>query len=150
MSAWDGVEGSEQCQDCGGYNGLLWNAPDPLWKELVGRYGGLLCPRCFNARADKAGIQLKWTPIVARRDGVATTNWWSDPIRDRLLVGEPDPHYDNDGLAQVPQGHWGEIAKALGWPYETPYPDENRADRMPGVVYKDCGVNAEAEAGGAK
>lgn len=143
----DGIH--EVCATCGkGY--MLWNAPDPLWKELRGRYGGTLCPRCFDRLADEQGIRLVWTPVVVSRDGVPTTNHWADPIRDRLLVGEPDPTYHDGNLAQVPQGHWGEIAVALGWPYETPYPDENRADRMPGVVYKDSGVNAEAEAYAAK
>ena len=139
----DGV--SEQCRICGrGY--MLWHAPDPLWMELNGRYGGTLCPRCFDGRAREADIRLVWTPIVVSRDGVPTTNWWGDPIRDRLLIGEPDLDYHLNNKAQIPQGHWGDIAQALGWPYETYYPDENRNDTMPGVVYKDSGVNAEAEA----
>jgi hypothetical protein len=144
--SWDGAEGSESCMDCGGYNGLLWWSPDPLWKELIGHHWGCICPRCYDARATAAGYRLVWNPVVARHNGVPTTNHWCDPIRDRLLMGEPDPHYHDDEKAQVPQGHWGEIAAALGWPYETPYPDENRADTMPGVVYRDSGVNAEAVA----
>lgn len=137
----DGI--SEVCSTCGkGY--MLWHSPDPLWKELHGRYGGTLCPRCFDRLADERGILLVWTPVVTHRDGVATTNHWDDPIRDRLLVGEPDPGYHDGDKVQVPQGHWGKIAVALGWRYETSYPDENRADRMPGVTYRDCGVNGRA------
>jgi hypothetical protein len=143
-SAWADAEGSEPCQDCRKFNGLIWSSPQPLWMELNGRYGGLICPRCFDAKAEAAGIRLVWTPVVTCRDHVATTNHWTDPVRDRLLMGEPDPHYHDDERAQVPQGHWGEIAKALGWDYETPYPDENRSDRMAGVAYRDSGVNADA------
>ena len=140
--AWDGAEGSEPCEVCGKYNGVLWHAPQPLWNELHdGKYGGLMCPRCFNARAGERGITLIWTPVVVGRDGVATTNHWHDPIRDRLLMGEPDPHYHDEDLAQVPQGHWGEIAEALGWSYESSYPIDNRSDRMAGVEFKDSGVN---------
>ncbi len=134
----------EVCATCGrGY--MLWHAPDPLWAELIGHYGGTRCPRCFDALAEKAGIRLTWTPVVTSRDGVPTTNWWGDPIRDRLLVGEPDPGYFDEGKVNVPQGPWGAIAEALRWPYETPYPDENRIDHLHRVVYKDSGVNAEAE-----
>jgi DNA-directed RNA polymerase subunit RPC12/RpoP len=139
----DGV--SETCAICGrGY--MLWHAPQPLWDELIGHYAGTRCPKCFDDLAREKDIRIVWTPMVVRREGVATTNWWSDPIRDRLLVGEPDPGFHDDERAQVPQGHWGAIARALGWPYESPYPDENRGDRMEGVKYRDSGVNAEAEA----
>jgi len=140
----DGI--TEHCATCGrGY--MLWHSPDPLWQELIGHYGGTRCPRCFDQLATERGITLVWTPVVMARGHFSepTTNWWGDPIRDRLLMGEPDPHYHDNKRAQVPQGHWGEIAQALGWPYETPYPDENREDTMPGVVYRDSGVNAEAE-----
>jgi DNA-directed RNA polymerase subunit RPC12/RpoP len=138
---------TEHCATCGrGY--MLWHSPDPLWQELIGHYGGTRCPRCFDELATERGITLVWTPVVMARGHFSepTTNWWGDPIRDRLLMGEPDPHYHDNKRAQVPQGHWGEIAQALGWPYETPYPDENREDTMPGVVYRDSGVNAEAKA----
>jgi hypothetical protein len=137
-------DGHEVCGICGrGY--MLWHSPQPLWDELIGHYHGTRCPRCFEKLAHEAGIRLTWTPIVTRRDGVATTNWWGDPVRDRLLMGEPDPHFHDNEKAQVPQGHWGAIARLLGWPYETPYPDENREDTMPGVTYRDSRVNAEAE-----
>jgi len=146
IALWGGdAEGSETCRICGRFNGIIWHAPDRLWIELNGRYGGLMCPRCFTGVAREKGILLTWVPMVNRRDGVMTTNWWGDPVRDRLMMGEPDPHFFDDELVQVPQGHWGAIAVALGWSYETPYPDENRVDTMPGVVYRDSGVNREAE-----
>lgn len=120
--------GSELCQECGRrYNDFLWHAPTPLWMELVGHYGGLLCPRCFERKADAAGIRTMWTPMVTCRGHVATTNWWCDPTRDRLLMGDPDPHYADDDLAHVPQGHWGHIAATLEWFDEPYYPAENRA-----------------------
>lgn len=128
---------SETCQECGRRHHLLWHSPQPLWDELIGRPGGILCPRCFDAKARATGIWTLWTPMVVRRQGVATTNWWHDPVRDRLLMGEPDPHYFDEEKSNDPQGHWGDIAFVLGWDLASYYPDSNRSKALPpkpGVV----------------
>lgn len=120
---------TELCYDCGcRYNRTLWWAPNELWTELVtarpgdasGYAPGLLCPGCFNDRAKRAGIVLTWTPMVSgwREHGefVPSSNYWCDPTRDRLLVGEPDPNYLTiSGHARAPQPPWPKIAHALGW-----------------------------------
>ena len=46
---------SETCQECGRRHHLLWHSPQPLWDELIGRPGGILCPRCFDAKARATG-----------------------------------------------------------------------------------------------
>lgn len=118
----------ELCQECGRrYDAFTWWSPAPLWLELIGSYSGLLCPRCFTNKAKSAGYRLMWSPMVISNGGIVTTNHWLDPVRDRLLMGEPDPQYFNDGLVNVPQGHWGEIGKFLGWNLPSEYPVENCA-----------------------
>ena len=52
----------ETCQECGRrYCWTVWHAPDALWLELMGRSSGLLCPRCFTAKAHEAGHRLFWS-----------------------------------------------------------------------------------------
>lgn len=117
-------DGGELCQACGRPY-LRWAAPAPLWTELVGGEGGLLCPRCFDRLAQRADLRILWTPMVTSRAGVATTNHWCDPTRDRLLMGEPDPGYA-DGGVRDPQGPWGVVADALGWDRFSYYPPKSR------------------------
>jgi hypothetical protein len=118
----------ELCQECGRRYGLIWWAPQPLWDALMPTGGGLLCPACFNKKAKKAGFRLNWTPMVVEHNGVPTTNWWFDPVRDWLMMGEPDPDYHPNGLARVPQPTWARIGNALfGEDAPAPvYPIENR------------------------
>ncbi len=52
---------TEYCKVCGRRQQLLWHAPDDLWFELNGGEGGVLCPRCFDQRAQEAGHWLLWT-----------------------------------------------------------------------------------------
>ena len=54
------VADAEHCMDCGRPYALWWEAPDWLWKLLIGRPGGLLCPDCLDRRADAQGIVLRW------------------------------------------------------------------------------------------
>jgi hypothetical protein len=106
----------ELCQECGAYY-FSWHAPEPLWAELIGHGSGLLCPRCFDRKADRSGIWLMWTPMVhARRDPtgqrrwIETSNWWFDDTRDALMMGVPDP----DIKAHYPeQSPWNTVREAL-------------------------------------
>ena len=69
----------EYCEDCGARSPLVWWSPDDLWTELTGHrpaggdnMPGLLCPRCFDRRAQLRGIILRWHPTAAhRRAGIA-------------------------------------------------------------------------------
>jgi hypothetical protein len=61
---------SETCERCGRAY-FLWHAPDDLWSQVTGhpqREGdiaaGLYCPACFDRKADRLGITLKWRPEV--------------------------------------------------------------------------------------
>jgi hypothetical protein len=46
----------DQCQRCGGRNGS-WHAPNELWNKIITNPETLIiCPRCFQDLADKAGI----------------------------------------------------------------------------------------------
>lgn len=132
--------GSELCEECGGRNQFIWWSPQPLWNELHDdRYSGLLCPRCFDAKARAAGIMVNWTPmVVGRRNGAQvarsggemwepTTNWWLDETRDALMMGEPDPDFHPDGLARQPQPTWARIKAMYAPDLPSVYPDENRA-----------------------
>jgi hypothetical protein len=49
------------CEDCSGFN-PVWFAPNDIWNlvmggpEAKGDPGGMVCPSCFVARAEKAGV----------------------------------------------------------------------------------------------
>lgn len=126
---------SELCGECGRrYEGglgrqrefFIWHSPQPLWQEINGRYGGLRCPQCFNRAVRAAGYGVAWTPVVTRRDGVATTNHWNNETRDWLLMGIPDEEYPDRSEPKV----WAVVRDALEEAgYEQPpidyYPAEN-------------------------
>jgi hypothetical protein len=55
---------SELCQDCGRpYYATIWHADDELWRTLT-RRANLLCPACFDHRAQRVGLFLIWRPTV--------------------------------------------------------------------------------------
>jgi hypothetical protein len=59
----------EFCHDCGIEQPLVWSAPDWVWREVMERTdgGGVVCPRCFDARARAKGMVLYWKPTVEYR-----------------------------------------------------------------------------------
>jgi hypothetical protein len=63
----------EFCHDCGVRQPIVWSAPDGLWLRLVGRSGGVLCPACFDRRAQQAGLLLRWRPEILSVSGAPTT-----------------------------------------------------------------------------
>jgi hypothetical protein len=104
----------ERCQLCGRGWSFVWHAPDPLWRALVNSdLSGCVCPACFDTAATAEGFDLRWTPIVAQRNGVPTSNWWHDPTFDALAMSEPDPDYYSGGLVRVPQPVWREVREGL-------------------------------------
>lgn len=58
----------EFCHTCGVRQPLVWHAADNLWVEVSDK--GVLCPKCFDKRADRLGILLMWTPAIEMRNGV--------------------------------------------------------------------------------
>jgi hypothetical protein len=56
----------EFCKDCGVQQSLVWTASNQLWAEVSGRGdgGGVLCPICFDRRAQRLGYLLRWVPQV--------------------------------------------------------------------------------------
>ena len=50
------------CNDCRHPN-ITWYAPNELWNKLCERYE-IICPKCFQQRADKKGINLVFTTEV--------------------------------------------------------------------------------------
>ncbi|HXI19139.1 MAG TPA: hypothetical protein VNM48_22465 [Chloroflexota bacterium] len=63
----------EFCDDCGRRQPLVWTADDAVWAEFAPPDGGVLCPECFDKRADRKGVMLRWVPKVAYRKGGAGT-----------------------------------------------------------------------------
>lgn len=46
------------CGECGGEN-PVWYAPNELWNKVTGHPAGLIiCPSCFQRKADNAGLSL--------------------------------------------------------------------------------------------
>jgi hypothetical protein len=59
----------EFCKDCGREQPLVWWTDDnQLWLDLMKSTGGVACPECFDRRALRAGILLRWQPVVEHRD----------------------------------------------------------------------------------
>lgn len=59
----------ETCDHCGrAYDGAIggtyWLAENALWVEVMGHFGGCLCPRCFTRAARRRGVYLHWEPVV--------------------------------------------------------------------------------------
>src|SRR5436189_74128 len=56
----------EFCHDCGRRQPLIWHADDNVWEVITGRTdgGGVLCPQCFDRRAEAVGVMLYWVPNV--------------------------------------------------------------------------------------
>jgi hypothetical protein len=45
------------CQSCGNYN-PIWSAPNELFNKVNGSPNGILCPNCFEKKADNMGIHI--------------------------------------------------------------------------------------------
>jgi len=128
----------EDCMECGSRYRLWWS-PQPLWNELMPSTGGLLCLDCFDAKAKAKGILVHWSPIVVSRNKVPTTNHWSDPVRDRLLVGDLDP----DSYERGPAPIWQTVGDALGWDlpsyyYDGAFPRSERICSEPSIVEQNA------------
>ena len=72
-----GFDFIEYCHDCGVRQPLVWWAADELWDAVMGddgrNGGGVVCPRCFNKRAERAGGGLlMWHP---EHDPAAARAW---------------------------------------------------------------------------
>ena len=52
----------EICQDCG-RSYMLWHAEGNLWKLVHGTSGGLLCLKCFDRQAQRAGYKIEFRAI---------------------------------------------------------------------------------------
>jgi hypothetical protein len=58
----------EFCKRCGAQQPVVWTASDDLWAQFSGWTddGGVLCPTCFDRRAQQRGVLLRWTPTIDR------------------------------------------------------------------------------------
>lgn len=54
----------EFCHDCGRKQPLDWYAEDALWRSVTKQSSGVFCPECFDARARKLGLMLRWRPVL--------------------------------------------------------------------------------------
>lgn len=53
----------EFCEECGVEQPLDWWCRNTsIWTDLNGSVNGALCPRCFSARAVRAGYLIRWYP----------------------------------------------------------------------------------------
>lgn len=58
--------GGERCQDCG-RDYPLWHVEGDLWERVHGKYGGLLCPTCFDRQARAVGISIEFRAVPFSR-----------------------------------------------------------------------------------
>ena len=54
---------TEFCRDCGWQVGLVWTAKDETWHKVVGDESTILCIDCFDRRAIKKELILRWVPL---------------------------------------------------------------------------------------
>ena len=56
----------EYCHDCGRTQPVVWHATDDLWAQVSGHPdgSGVLCPDCFDRRAQAMGMLLLWEPRI--------------------------------------------------------------------------------------
>jgi hypothetical protein len=62
----------EFCDDCGVRQPVVWSADNALWAKVIGKTwdgssegpGGVLCPRCFDSRARRLGLGVRFTAAV--------------------------------------------------------------------------------------
>lgn len=68
MPLLDDEHPEKHCNRCGGPNVPSWCAPSPLWNQVMrggdingkGLFDGIVCPVCFAALAEEAGIAWRW------------------------------------------------------------------------------------------
>lgn len=65
VALWFAVTGyeTELCSFCGGKVGMVWWCDDQdLWESITGyeNGGGISCVQCFDDRAERGRIYLKW------------------------------------------------------------------------------------------
>jgi hypothetical protein len=65
---------SEVCHSCGSAVAVVWAAKDEDWRKVVGGPGGILCPKCFDSRAEKRGLVFAYI-AVPLADGWRT-DWY--------------------------------------------------------------------------
>ena len=67
----------EFCHDCGREQPVIWWCEsNELWAEVAGQdyvekpyyAGGILCPKCFERRARKKGILIRWIAAEDRNE----------------------------------------------------------------------------------
>lgn len=63
----------EYCEDCGMRQPIVWWSDDDLWQKVAGATN-VLCPECFDRRAQRLGLGIRWFPqveytVVTAREG---------------------------------------------------------------------------------
>lgn len=61
----------EFCHDCGRHVVQIWTAADPLWARFTEPRQYPLCIGCFDRRAQREGVLLRWVPQVIAREAQA-------------------------------------------------------------------------------
>lgn len=95
----------EYCGDCGIRQPLVWWSPSDLWERITGHAtptgdnaAGVLCPRCFDRRAESLGLLLQWRPslhasayhrtffVEFSRELLPSLREWSQPVEVRVVA----------------------------------------------------------------
>lgn len=63
-----GIPLHEFCDRCGSQVGVIWRAPDGLWKQIAGKPDGVLCVKCFDDLCARHGLLIRWVPIIMELD----------------------------------------------------------------------------------
>lgn len=66
------------CQACGGKN-PRWHAPDREWYQIMGCGSGVLCPKCYQLKADAIGISTDLFQVLIDLSAVVNIPRIPDP-----------------------------------------------------------------------
>lgn len=66
----------EFCHDCGRQQPLVWWTADQVWDEFAHGQEPL-CPQCFDWRAEKVGVLLRWVPVIDSRAAAPARTWYN-------------------------------------------------------------------------
>lgn len=65
---WPDFHPEDYCHRCGHRNAGSWSVDSVLWNKAVGDPTPILCPSCFVAAAEAAGIDVHWCLVPEEGD----------------------------------------------------------------------------------
>ena len=98
----------DKCQECGSRN-PCWSAPNELWNIVVGSPDGILCPRCFQDKADEKGITVHTVVDVSQQKEAEMPVGRITQLSDKPFLQKPP---DGEPMVRITVKEYDELVKA--------------------------------------